>query len=183
MNWRRFARIIHRDLGYLIVGTTIVYAISGLAMNHARDWNPDYAVIKRIERVDASALPEKPKREEAKAFLQSIGIDARFKTAYPESQSTIKLFYEGGSAIIDRSSGEVQIEELRRRPVLHLFNRLHRNPGRWWTWFSDIFCIGLLIVSISGIILLPGKNGITRRGGILTAAGILLPTLLVIINL
>ena len=44
MNWRRLNNIVHRDLGYLAVGLTIVYGISGLAVNHKADWNPSYRV-------------------------------------------------------------------------------------------------------------------------------------------
>ena len=36
---RRYLRPLHRDFGYLIVGLTFVYAISGLAVNHIDDWN------------------------------------------------------------------------------------------------------------------------------------------------
>ena len=52
MNWRRLNNIVHRDLGYLAVGLTIVYGISGLAVNHKADWNPSYRVRKTVERIE-----------------------------------------------------------------------------------------------------------------------------------
>ncbi len=30
MKWRKWNSIIHRDLGYFLVGLTVIYAISGL---------------------------------------------------------------------------------------------------------------------------------------------------------
>ena len=35
IKWRRGLRALHRDVGYLIVGLTIVYGVSGLAVNLA----------------------------------------------------------------------------------------------------------------------------------------------------
>ena len=34
MKWRKWNIIIHRDLGYLCFGLTILYVISGVAVNH-----------------------------------------------------------------------------------------------------------------------------------------------------
>lgn len=39
---KRFARGLHRDMGALAVGLTLVYAISGLAVNHVADWDPSF---------------------------------------------------------------------------------------------------------------------------------------------
>ena len=44
MNISKFNRITHRDIGYLIAGLTIIYAISGIALNHKHDWNPNYII-------------------------------------------------------------------------------------------------------------------------------------------
>src|SRR5256885_12559115 len=40
--WRAWLRAIHRDIGYLAVGFTIIYALSGFAMNHIDDWDPSF---------------------------------------------------------------------------------------------------------------------------------------------
>ena len=44
MKWRRWNNIIDRDLGYLCFGLTIIYAVSGLAVNHIHEWNPNYSI-------------------------------------------------------------------------------------------------------------------------------------------
>ncbi len=41
-NWRRWNKILHRDIGYLSVAMVFIYGISGLAVNHIADWNPNY---------------------------------------------------------------------------------------------------------------------------------------------
>ena len=42
MNWRKWNRWTHRELGYLFFGMTIIYGVSGIALNHgvARHWDP-----------------------------------------------------------------------------------------------------------------------------------------------
>ena len=32
--WRAWLRAVHRDFGYLAVGLTMIYAFSGIAINH-----------------------------------------------------------------------------------------------------------------------------------------------------
>ena len=55
--WRAWLRAIHRDVGYLAVGFTIIYAISGIAMNHVDDWNYNYNAKERT--VQIAMLAEK----------------------------------------------------------------------------------------------------------------------------
>lgn len=182
-NWRRTSRSLHRDLGYFFFGMSVVYALSGLAMNHARDWNPDYIV--RSETLTLSTpFPEgRVSKDAAKELLDEMGIDKAYRQHFSPKDGELKIFFDGGTAVVERDSGTAQIEALERRPVFHLFNRLHRNPTRAWTWFADLFCLSLLIISVTGLLILPGKNGITRKGGLLTLAGILVPALIVIISL
>src|SRR5690606_41194055 len=49
--WRPWLRAIHRDVGYLAVGLTFVYALSGLAVNHIQDWDPNFTPIERQHNV------------------------------------------------------------------------------------------------------------------------------------
>ena len=51
IQWRKWNRLIHRDLGYLCAGLTVVYAVSGLAVNHVRDWNPNYKTTEAVFNV------------------------------------------------------------------------------------------------------------------------------------
>ena len=40
-------RAVHRDIGYLAVGFTVIYALSGIAMNHIDDWDPNFQATER----------------------------------------------------------------------------------------------------------------------------------------
>jgi hypothetical protein len=48
MSWRRWNSVLHRDIGFLCIGLTLLYAISGVAVNHIKEWNPSYSV-ERVE--------------------------------------------------------------------------------------------------------------------------------------
>ena len=56
MKIRRLLRILHRDLGYFITGILIIYAVSGIALNHRKDWNPNYQVISEEIEVEKDRL-------------------------------------------------------------------------------------------------------------------------------
>jgi uncharacterized protein len=43
IKWRPLLCRLHRDAGFLILGLALVYAISGVAVNHKRHWDPSYS--------------------------------------------------------------------------------------------------------------------------------------------
>ena len=44
MKLSKLNRVTHRDIGYLIAGLTLIYAISGITLNHKNDFNANYIV-------------------------------------------------------------------------------------------------------------------------------------------
>ena len=51
MNLRKLSHALHRDIGYLCIGLTLIYALSGIAVNHIRDWNPSYRVVRSSAQI------------------------------------------------------------------------------------------------------------------------------------
>jgi hypothetical protein len=178
-NWRKGCHVLHRDLGYLFFGVTVVYACSGLALNHRKDWNPNYSISRREIAVPVTAPEKDFTRQDATQLLALAAVEGAYQKHYSPAEGQVKIFFEGGSLVWERETGRGVVETLKRRPLLHTFNRLHFNPGRWWTWFADSYCVALLLLAGSGLFLLRGYHGITRRGGVLVAVGILIPAVLV----
>jgi uncharacterized protein len=181
MNLSKLNRITHRDIGYLIAGLTIFYAVSGIALNHKHDWNPNYIIENLNFKTDINITRETISKETAQNILKNISGDLEYKTYYFPSGNNLTIFIEGGSVRINMNTGDGTVEKIRKRPVFYQLNFLHYNPGNWWKYFSDIFCLALILVTITGLFLVKGKNGITRRGAILTAIGIILPLLFLFI--
>jgi len=175
MNFSKLNRITHRDIGYLIAGLTIIYAISGIALNHRNDWNPNYIFDNRGFRADTGITRETFNNDSALEILKGLELESEFKTFYFPKGNKVTIFINGGLVQINTVTGEGMIERISKRPLFYEINFLHYNPGKWWKYFSDIFCIALITVTVTGLFILKGKNGITKRGAILTIIGILLP--------
>ncbi len=47
MKIRQLNSELHRDIGYFLSGLIFVYCLSGIALNHVNDWNPDFVIHKR----------------------------------------------------------------------------------------------------------------------------------------
>ena len=181
MNFTKFNRITHRDIGYLIAGLTIIYAVSGIALNHKHDWNPNYIIENREFTTTINFTRETISQETAQDILKRISGDLEYKTYYFPSGNILTIFIEGGSVRINTRTGAGVIERISKRPLFYQINFLHYNPGNWWKYFSDIYCAALVVVTITGLFLVKGRNGITRRGAILTVIGIILPLLFLFI--
>jgi len=172
---RKFNRATHRDLGYFFVAMILIYSLSGIAINHIDDWDPSYVVnkweVKTSKKIDRNTFD----KEQAKALLKDLDIDDPFRKFYFPNDNRLKIFFKGGNVIIDLQSGQGHAETLKRRAIFHTVNWLHYNPNVYWKWFSDIFAVALIILAISGLFILKGKNGLKWRGTILMTLGFLLP--------
>ena len=70
------------------------------------------------------------------------------------------------------------MERKMTRYVIKEMNMLHYNSlKRFYTWFSDLYAAGLILLAITGLFVLRGRNGILGRGAWLTAIGISIPAL------
>ena len=78
MKIRKLLRVLHRDLGYFIVGMTVIYALSGIYLNHRHDLNPDYKIyyseVNFIvpDKTDFTAEEIKEVLKKANEFIKSI---------------------------------------------------------------------------------------------------------------
>jgi hypothetical protein len=183
MNLSKLNRVSHRDIGYLIAGLTIIYALSGIALNHKNDWNPNYVYDDRPFISNAIIKRESFNEDSARIILRKLQIEGSFKTFYFPKGEKVTIFIDGGLVNINTLTGEGVIQRITKRPLFYELNFLHYNPGKWWKYFSDIFCLALITVTITGLFIIKGKNGITKRGAILTIAGIILPLIFLLFYL
>ena len=180
---RRWCRILHRDISYIFSGMVIIYALSGIYMNHRDTINPHYT-ISRTEVV-ITELPTAAEMDKGAvlALMEKVGVSERYTKHYFPKDNQLKVFLKGSSTLeADLQTGNVVYESLRRRPIISPMTTLHYNPGKWWTWFSDIFAIALIVITITGLVMLKGNKGLIGRGGIELIIGIAIPVLLLIFN-
>lgn len=180
LKWRKWNRVIHRDVGYFFTGMTIIYALSGIALNHIKDWNPNYLIQTREIQLGAEMPREELNKSYVLNILEELGEGNNYKKHYFPREDQLKIFIHGGSVYINLQTGKGLIEKIKRRPVFYSVNFLHYNPIRWWTLFSDIFCGSLILISITGLLIIRGKNGIKGRAWWMTSLGLIIPILFLI---
>lgn len=176
---RKWLRLIHRDLSFIFAGMLLVYAISGIAMNHKESFNSQYA-ISRTDYTVAPTSQEALTQEVVDGYLRTCGVEGQELQHYCPDSTTLKVFLRGNSSlVVDLPTGKATLEQVRKRPILGSLSKLHYNPGRAWTWFSDIFAVSLIVIILTGLLMLRGKHGLIGIGGIEFLVGVLIPLLFI----
>ena len=178
---RKWSRILHRDIGFFFIGTTIIYGLSGIALNHLNDWNPNYTVEIQDFNTEIDLSKSSNTKTNVVKLVEELDNKNNLRKFYYPQKNLIKIFLKGGSNIIvNTNTGQGRAEFLKKRAVFHQVNFLHYNPNSWWMWFSDIFAGALILFAITAMFMVRGKKGIVGRGGIYTIAGIIIPILFLI---
>jgi hypothetical protein len=177
--WRPWLRAIHRDLGYIAVGLTIIYAVSGLVVNHIGDgWDPNFTHETRIHEL-GGPLPDND--ELASAFVrEKLAIKEEPREVYREplgeDDEELSIRFERRTLHVTAKTGHVVDEEQTPRFFVRVANWLHLNRGKKaWTYFADAYAAGLLLLALSGLFMLPGKKGLLGRGAVFVLLGIAVP--------
>lgn len=182
INWFRLNRELHRDIGYFCIGLTLVFAISGIALNHINHWNPNY-IVDRIEQpvvLQNTMTDEKINQQ----LLSQFAISDSIRATYWESPQLYKVFFkEGGTLSVSFLHQKAVFEHVRPRVVFKEFNRLHLNEAKnGWIVFSDIYAVFLIFLSLSALFMVKGKYSPWRlRRGWLVIAGGLVPAIYIFI--
>jgi hypothetical protein len=180
--WRRWNRAIHRDLGYVCVGLTLVYGASGVAVNHVRDWNPNYRVT-----VDSFPVPHASRSAGTdggfpEAVLASVGLEGPVRGTFRPDSATLEVFLPEHTVRVDLDGKVATVERIEERRLLRRANLLHLNePRGLWTYVADAFALSLVLLAATGLFMMKGKHGITGRGAWLTGLGILLPVAILLV--
>jgi hypothetical protein len=106
MKLAKLNRVTHRDIGYLITGLTIIYALSGIALNHKHNWNPNYIFDNRTFTTDIPITRESFNNEVAQQVLKSIQVEPEFKTYHFPTGNKVTIFLDGGFIQINTLTGE-----------------------------------------------------------------------------
>lgn len=176
MKWRKINNVIHRDLGYLCFGLTILYVISGIAVNHIHDWNPTYSITRSTTAIDLADLDRHNNQAISQEVLAQLDEQAAVKNIFRVDQDTLKIFVENNAITLYLDRSEAYQEKSVKRPILYQANFLHLNHAKkFWTWFADAYALALAVLAITGLLVRRGKTGLAGRGAWLSVAGIMIP--------
>ena len=181
MRWRRWNSALHRDVGFLCIGLTLVYAISGVAVNHISQWNPSY----RVERIETNIGPVVGNPVDAgtvNMILARLDERGKLESSYRPDMDHLQLFVEGRSILVELASGHVVHDRAIPRPGLREMNLLHLNhPKKAWTWVADLYAVALAFLALSGFFMI--RRQTLRRGLILSGVGVVIPLVFLVLYL
>jgi len=174
--WRGTFRAIHRDIGYVVVALTLAYGLSGLAVNHLDDWNPNYTYSERAIDLGPFAAGTPPEHEAvviAKLALERRTVRGHFQ----ESASAFRVFLDDGQeVVVDLRTGRGTYKKISTRAVFFEVNALHLNNLKGlWTWVADLFAISMIVLALTGASMMKGKDGFLGRGKYFVGAGLCVP--------
>lgn len=166
-----------------MVGLTFVYALSGLAVNHIGQWNPNFHEIDKHHQLSNPAALPKDDGALSKFVLRELSVREEPSEVYRASDTQLDIVLERRTLHVDTTKGTVFEEGEEPRFFLRLANWLHLNRGKKaWTYFADGYAVLLLFLATSGLFMIPGRKGLVGRGAIITVAGVLVPVLYVVLS-
>jgi len=172
---KKWLRIIHRDLGFLMVGICLVYAVSGILLNHMNGKDPAYKSVEETiqfdKNLDGDGL--------ARLWNTKDGLPV-LKKVFHTGDARYSLMLDGGIGYYNPSTGELQYEHHSKRQLVYWINKLHYNKINGWSFMADFFAISLIFFAVSGLFIVSRKNGILGRGKWYLIAGICIPVIFLI---
>lgn len=179
-HWRPWLRAMHRDIGYVVVGLTFIYALSGLAVNHLTDWSDGDASFKTYSATHEMGPLQGEDQAVADELRKRLAIKEVPRELYRPGADELEVIFDKRSLHVNTATGHVVDEGQKPRFLLRVANWLHLNRGKKaWTYVADAYAASLLALAMSGMFMIAGKKGFLGRGAILVGLGIAIPVLYV----
>ena len=172
MKISHFLRVIHRDLGFFVVGITLVYAVSGILLNHLSGNDPAFRVESKILQFPAHLTDN----ELSSIWLEDRGLPP-LKRVMHIDESRLRVFLEGGIGEYNVSNGSLSYTLHQKRVLIYWINRLHYNKVKHWSPIADFFAGSLILLAVTGLFIVKGKRGLAGSGKWYLFVGILIPIL------
>lgn len=188
-NLRKTLRGLHRDAGYLVVGLTLVYALSGLAVNHIKDWDPNFVQAEAHHELGEHTpqrltdLADDAKTQALAAqILKELNIPGSPSEVYAISETELDITLPEGKLAVDLTRRSADFSGQKPRVFLRLANWLHTNRGKKsWTVIADLYAVLLLGLATSGLLLIREKSWLGRKT-LLVGTGVLVPIVYVVLS-
>jgi len=167
--WMTQARIWHWISGAATLIAMMLFAFTGITLNHAGQIEGKPVVVEKtaVMPPEILALIGDAPGEDGKGTLprpvadwieKETGAQVSRRTGeWSDSEVYVGMPKPGGDAwlSVDRATGDVTFENTDRGAISFL-NDLHkgRNTGPVWFWFLDIFSVAAILFCITGLVLL-----------------------------
>ena len=188
-------RSLHRDLGYFVIGLTLIYTITGIVLSgRALGWLEQTYVIEKnlakyitktefIEKLELSFKELDSKSDIPISIMKSANKNIkRFK--FLEEKDNILYFKARSNNInYDTKSGNVIYQYISYPPYLKSVISAHKaSHEKLWFYLAILYSIILSFLAISAMFMVKGKFGFKRRGIYFMLAGIFLVLIFLFIS-
>jgi uncharacterized protein len=181
IQWRAWLRALHRDFGYTSVGLTLIYALSGLAVNHIGDWDPSF--VNYTTTHELGSVAAQSDEAIAKLAASRLGLRGNPRDIYRASETELDLTYERRTLHVNPQTGHIDEEGQKPRFFLRVANWLHLNRGkRAWRYMADAYAVVLLFLATGGLFMIGGKKGLAGRGAVFVLLGAAMPAAYVVLS-
>ena len=166
-------RKIHRWAGFFILGFTLFYAVTGLLLNHRREFG--YFVEKERRTLAAPALDSSAVTRALAAYEAACEEKRKPTVVKVKNDGTVELLY-GSHGVVTYvfRPGSGMMERIEKKEIqpFHRLNRLHKaaRTSAAWIAAADLASILILVTALSALFLIRPR----RSDWLMLAAGIFL---------
>ncbi len=153
-------RSLHRDIGFLMIGLTLVYGISGIILLY-RDTNA-FTIDKRyVETIAPNTQAD------------NLGNALKLRRLHVIRENADTIYFNYGTYC--KSSGLADYTINTYSDLVWKINGFHKTKSRFGAhWLGLTYGILLLFLAISSLWMYKPKTKKFRRGLVLTVAGLIL---------
>lgn len=163
----RWMRSLHRDIGFFVIGLTVIYCISGVMLTYR-----DTGFLKSETEIEKNIQPG----------LQAgqLGRALHLKNIEIVGQDEKEIRFTAGTYNRETGTAVYVGEEI--PALLRAFNSLHVTPSKnTRSIFTVIYAGLLLFLALSSFWMYKPGSRFFKRGIIITASGLLASILLIVV--
>jgi len=166
-NFTYYMRALHRDIGFFVIGLTLIYALSGIILNY-RDTDfmkTDVEIINNIEKnLSVEVIPEY--------------VSLR-KFTYEKTENNIYIFNKGS---YNPKTGELKYKVIQYIYPFNKFIELHKTYSENINhWFVTIYGVLLVFLALSSFWMYKLGTKNFKRGIIIAIIGFVSAIIILII--
>jgi len=153
----RIMRSLHRDIGFILIGLTIIYSLSGILLIYR-----DTGFLKKERQITLTVEPNMEPED--------LGRTLRMRNFEIVRTDENRIVFNNGS--YNKSTGVVEYTSTELPQWLSKINSLHKTSTRSpLHWLGIIYGILLFFMAISSLWMFKSGTGLFRRGITLAAGG------------
>lgn len=166
-SFSQYMRSLHRDIGFLVMGLTIIYCVSGIMLIYRHT-----GLLKHETLIEKQISPDLEATE-----LCGVLRLRNFKVLGEEDNV---IYFNAGT--YNKTTGLAVYSVKKLPPLLNKFTRLHKSSNKNSIhWFTTVFGILLLFMAISSLWMLKFKEKLYHKGIYIMGIGILAAIILLLL--